>query len=554
MPISPGPFAPTVQSIAAAEMLFGIEYTDAERALMLDNLAGQLELTLKRRAVKLPNDLPPATLFDPRPAGWKAPMTGIFRPSDIPACSLPDREDDIAFASLASLAGWIRRGSLTSARLTEIYLNRIERFGSRLECIAAATPELAREQSARADALLSAGTYLGPLHGIPWGCKDVLDTADIATAWGAEPYRERVPQRDAAVVRKLAAAGAVLVAKTSVGAIAYGDIWYGGVTRNPWNLAEGSGGSSAGSAAGVVGGLFAFGIGTETLGSILVPALRCGATALRPTFGRVSRTGAMPLCWTLDKIGPLCRTVEDTALVLAVINGFDAEDPVSIDVPLSYDSSATVSGRRIGYYPADFEASETVDLDKQILTTARELGMKLVPLERADLPYDSLMNSLLAEAAASFEDLTLDDLDDQLAWQEPGAWPNTFRKARFLSAIDHIQLDRLRRLVMRETNQTFDTVDAVIGPALGAPMLVITNFTGHPCLILRSGFRQSETRGAFSLERARLDQTGAVAGSSFTVPHGICVWGKLFDEGTVLTIGRALESVLDVWDRRPSLA
>lgn len=544
----------TVQSIEAAEKLLGLGYSDAERALMVDNLTAQVELAVKRRATKLPLTLAPATLFDPRLPGFAMPPERGFRPSRAPVPLLPDEDEDIAFAPVATLAGWIRTRAITSARLTEIYLDRIVRIGPRLECIALATPELAREQAKRADELLAAGTWLGPLHGIPWGCKDILDTAGIVTGWGAEPYRERRPDQDAAVVRRLAAAGAVMVAKTTVGALAYGDIWYGGVTRNPWNRAEGSSGSSAGSASATVAGLCAFAIGTETLGSIVAPSLRCGATGLRPTFGRVSRVGAMPLCWTLDKIGPICRTVEDTALVLATISGDDPDDPVSIGAPLSYDALADINRRRLGYFPADFDASDAAELDKAVLETARQLGLELVPMTHADLPYDTLMNTLFAEAAASFEDLTLDSRDDELTWQEPGAWPNTFRKARFLSAIDHIQLDRLRRRVMQVMDEKFREIDAIIGPALAGPMLVITNFTGHPSLILRTGFRQSETRSALCLAKGRIEQGSPTTGPAHTVPHGLCLYGKLFDEGTICEIGRALEGALGVWDRRPALA
>jgi Asp-tRNA(Asn)/Glu-tRNA(Gln) amidotransferase A subunit family amidase len=544
----------TVQSILEAEKLLGVDYSDAERALMVDNLTAQVELAVKRRATKLPLALAPATLFDPRLLGFVMPADYGFEPSRAPIPPLPGNDEDIAFAPVTTLAAWIRTGAITASRLTEIYLDRIARIGPKLECIAAATPELAREQARRADAMRAAGTYLGPLHGIPWGCKDILDTAGVVTGWGAEPFRGRVPEKDAAVVRKLAAAGAVMVAKTTVGALAYGDIWYGGITRNPWNFSEGSSGSSAGSAAATVAGLCAFAVGTETLGSIVAPSLRCGATGLRPTFGRVSRVGVMPLCWTLDKIGPICRTVEDTALVLAVISGHDPEDPVSIGAPLSYDATASLRGRRVGYFPADFEASDAADLDKSVLATAKQLGLELVPLTRADLPYDTLMSTLFAEAAASFEELTLENRDDELTWQAPGAWPNTFRKARFLSAVDHIQLDRLRRLVMQVMDETFRGVDAIIGPALAGPMLVITNFTGHPSLILRTGFRQSETRSPLSLAKGRIEQGSPTAGPLHTVPHGLCLYGRLFEEGTLCEIGRVLEQALDVAGRRPPLS
>jgi Asp-tRNA(Asn)/Glu-tRNA(Gln) amidotransferase A subunit family amidase len=390
------------------------------------------------------------------------------------------------------------------------------------------------------------------LHGIPWGAKDILDTAGITTGWGAEPYRKRVPKTDARVVSMLADAGAVMLGKTTVGAIAYGDIWYGGVTRNPFNIEEGSSGSSAGSAAATAAGLVGFSIGTETLGSIVAPSMRCGATGLRPTFGRVSRTGAMPLCWSLDKIGPICRTVGDTALVLDAINGYDRTDPSLIAAPFAYNSRASIEGLRLGYFPADYKLDGIEDLDRAVLEVAKRLGLRLVPLKRPDLPYDSLMSVLFAEASASFEELVLENLDDALTWQEPGAWPNTMRKSRFLSAIDHVQLDRLRRQTMQMMDEAFKGVEAMIGPALVGPMLIITNYTGHPCLILRTGFRLSASRSRVSLVRSRLDQ-GKVEkqDAKHSIPHAICVWGRLFDEGTILNIGCALEKSFGVWDQRP---
>jgi Asp-tRNA(Asn)/Glu-tRNA(Gln) amidotransferase A subunit family amidase len=412
------------------------------------------------------------------------------------------------------------------------------------------TDDLALRQAHRADRLLAEGTYLGPLHGIPWGCKDIIDTAGITTGWGAEPWRDRVPGADATVVQRLNDAGAVMVAKTSVGALAYGDIWYGGRTRNPWNTDEGSSGSSAGSGAATAAGLVGFALGTETLGSIVSPCIRNGTTGLRPTFGRVPRTGVMPLCWTLDKIGPICRGVEDTALVLAAINGHDPQDPCSIAMPFGYDAGGSIAGLRLGYFADDF-AADADDRGLAALGAARGLDIELVALQRPALPYEALMNILFAEAAASFEALTLEDRDEALTWQESGAWPNTFRKARFLSAVDHVQLDRLRRQVMLNMDAAFDMVDAMIGPCLAGPMLIITNYTGHPCLVLRSGFRDSETRGSPSLARARLDLGGNVGGPMHTVPHAICLWGRLFDEGTVLRLGTALEREFGVAGRRP---
>lgn len=542
----------TVPTIAAAEKLLGIAYTNSERKQMLDNIGGQIELATRRRTYKMPHSVAPATRFDPRLPDWKPVRAGPFRPVKLVRSPLPERDDDIAYAPVTALATWIKARRLSSTRLTQIYLDRIARIGPKLECFAKVTAKLALAQAKRADREIAARKYRGPLHGIPWGAKDILDTAGITTGWGAEPYRNRVPETDARVVSMLADAGAVMLGKTTVGAIAYGDIWYGGVTRNPFNIEEGSSGSSAGSATATAAGLVGFSIGTETLGSIVAPSVRCGATGLRPTFGRVSRTGAMPLCWSLDKIGPICRTVGDTALVLDAINGYDRTDPSSIAAPFAYNSRASIEGLRLGYFPADYKLDGIEELDRTVLEVAKRLGLRLVPLKRPDLPYDSLMSVLFAEASASFEELVLENLDDALTWQEPGAWPNTMRKSRFLSAIDHVQLDRLRRQTMQMMDEAFKSVEAMIGPALVGPMLIITNYTGHPCLTLRTGFRLSPSRSRVSLVRSRLDQ-GKVKkqDAKHSIPHAICVWGRLFDEGTILNIGGALEKSFGVWDQRP---
>jgi Asp-tRNA(Asn)/Glu-tRNA(Gln) amidotransferase A subunit family amidase len=534
----------SAETLQAAELVAGVAYTDAERALMLDNIATQIDLAKQRRRVRLPLALPPATRFDPRPPGFALPPAEPFRPDASAPPPIPDDAESIAFAPVAVLGKWLRAGAISSVRLTRIYLDRIERLAPMLECFVTVTADLALAQAARADKALADGIDPGPLAGIPWGCKDIIDTAGIVTGWGAEPWRNSVPDADATVVRLLAEAGAVLLGKLAVGALAYGDIWYGGRTRNPWNLAEGSSGSSAGSASATAAGLVGFSLGTETLGSIVAPSLRCGTTGLRPTFGRVSRTGTMPLCWTLDKIGPICRSVEDTALVLQAINAPDPRDVCQIAAPFGYDAGAPVAGLRVGYVEADVTGDGTIDLDRAVLEVARGLGVELVPLRRGDLPYVTLTSILDAEAAASFEELTLSDQDDLLSWQDARAWPNAFRKARFLSAVDHVQLDRLRRMVMQEMAATFREVDAIIGPPLAGPMLVISNFTGHPCLILRSGFRQSQTR---------VFGPNVLPGASHTVPHAVCLWGRLFEEGTILRLGRALEGALGVLDRRPVL-
>ena len=329
-----------------------------------------------------------------------------------------------------SWRAWIAAGALTSRRLTEIFLSRIDALGPRLECFATVTAKRALAEADAADTLLRGGVNLGPLHGLPYGLKDLFDAKGITTGWGAEPYRDRVPSTDATIVRKLRAAGAVLLGKTTVGALAYNDIWYGGWTRNPWNLNEGSSGSSAGSASATAAGLCAFSIGTETLGSITSPSQRCGTTGLRPTFGRVSRAGGMALCWSLDKVGPICRFVEDTGVVLAAINGADGADRFSIDAPFRFDAEADISGLRLGYLPEAFGEGAT-EVDHAALAASRRLGVEVVEVSLPPLPYEALMNVLYAEAAAAFEDLTLSDLDDTLTWQDDGAWPNTFVRRVF---------------------------------------------------------------------------------------------------------------------------
>lgn len=541
----------TTADIAAAEKLVGVAYTDAERALMVANLDGQIAAATARRAVRLGNAPPPASRFDPRlPNFSMPPAAGPLRFST-PAAPLPADTEDIAFAPVTQLSAWIASGQLTSRRLTEIYLARIAALVPALECMATVTADLARAEADAADTLTRAGVSLGPLHGIPYVLKDLFDTKGIVTGWGAEPYQHRVPEADATIVKKLRAAGAVLLGKSTVGALAYNDIWYGGFTRNPWNLNEGSSGSSAGSASATAAGLCGFSIGTETLGSITSPSQRCGTTGLRPTFGRVSRAGGMALCWSLDKVGPICRSVEDTAIVLAALNGFDLADRGSIDAPFHFDAMAGIAGLRVGYLPSAFADEGATDVDRAALEAMRGLGVELVEVSLPALPYDSLMNIVYAEAAAAFEDLTLDGLDDSLTWQGEGAWPNIFRKARFLSAVDHVQLDRLRYQVMLALDAAFAGVDAMIGPFDTGPMLLATNFTGHPGLHLRAGFAELPTRAPSSLGDARGEATAG--GPRFRVPQGISLWGKLFDEGQILNLGIALERTLDVAAERPTL-
>jgi Asp-tRNA(Asn)/Glu-tRNA(Gln) amidotransferase A subunit family amidase len=542
----------SIADIEGAEHLMGVAYTAAERSQMLENLDGQIASALARRKFRLENSMPMASRFDPRLPTFRMPAPqGPLRFTRAAPQPVPGDNADIAFASVGQLSAWLASSALTSRRLTEIYLARIDKLGPKLECFATVTHKRALAEADAADALLRGGVYIGPLHGVPYGLKDLFDTRGITTGWGAEPFRDRVPDSDATIVRKLRAAGAVLLGKTTVGALAYNDLWYGGWTRNPWNLNEGSSGSSAGSASAAAAGLCAFSIGTETLGSITSPSQRCGATGLRPTFGRVSRAGGMALCWSLDKIGPICRYVEDTAIVLAAINGADIADRCSIEAPFHFDSDAGISSVKLGYLPEAFGEGAN-DVDHASLAAARRLGIEVIEVSLPDLPYASLMNIVYAEASAAFEELTLSDVDDTLKWQDDGAWPNTFRKARFLSAVDHIQLDRLRFQVMLALDSLFAKVDVVIGPFMTGPMLIASNFTGHPCLHLRAGFLDIATRGAASLGSGKLT-TGEpeAAGQTFKVPQGISLWGRLFEEGPILNLGMALERELGVAAARP---
>jgi Asp-tRNA(Asn)/Glu-tRNA(Gln) amidotransferase A subunit family amidase len=518
------------QTIAEAEKLAAVELTPDERAMLLRTVAEEAEGYRERRTFEPPNSLAPAMTFDPRLPGvaYDAGDGRLLRSNDDPGPA-PSSGEEIAYAPVTKLSRWIERGDLTSERLTRIYLHRLKEHGPKLECVVTLTEDLAIGQAKRADEEIAAGRYRGPLHGIPWGAKDLLDTKGIPTTWGAEPYANQVPDADAAVVKLLEEAGAVLVAKLTLGAIAYGDIWHGGRTNNPWNLEQGSSGSSAGSAAATAAGLVGFSIGTETLGSIVSPSTRCGTTGLRPTFGRVPRTGAMALCWSLDKIGPICRTVEDCALVLHAINGIDPGDASSLHMPFSFDASRAVGGMRAGYVPRWFEGRGANDIDRRCLEAARTIGLDLVEVSLPDLPYGSLRTILTAEAAAAFEELTLKNLDDQLKWQSPQAWPNTFRAARFIPAIELIQAERFRRHVMRVMHDVFEQnrLDAMIGPSYAGNMLLITNNTGHPSLTIRAGFGENGT------------------------PTGFTIWGRLFGEGAMCSIGMAMEKELDVWDKRP---
>jgi Asp-tRNA(Asn)/Glu-tRNA(Gln) amidotransferase A subunit family amidase len=540
-------------TFSEAEKLVNFQLTDGERTQAAGNWRKSMAPLYERRIgphkVAIESEIAPYSRWDPVIPGVKiVPQRDQFVWSN-PDRALPQSDEDIAFAPVTLLAGWLRTRQLTSERLTNIYLERIQRFDGQLRCVITRTADLALAQAKQADQEIAAGKYRGPLHGIPWGGKDLLDTAGIATTYGAEPYRDRVPQADAAVVKRLHDAGAVLIAKLSMGALALNDIWFGGQTMNPWLLEEGSSGSSAGPGAATAAGLVAFSIGSETGGSIIGPSMRCGLTGLRPTFGRVPRSGAMTLCWSLDKLGPMTRSVEDAMLVLHAISGPDGADLSSVPSKLDYDVHAPVQGLRVGYFPAWMQENPATDVDRTALETARKLGMTPVEVSLPDWPYGSLQVILFAEAAAAFEDLTLSRQVDQMKVQVPDAWPNLFRQSRFLSAVDFVQSDRLRRKVANEMERVLANVDLLLVPSLRDEMLTITNFTGHPSLTLRAGFVQvSEARTDWAPDpKNPLPKFSPPR----RVPHGVTLIGRLFDEGTIARVGVAMERTFNVANERP---
>lgn len=549
-------FGPEVGAVtfAEAEKLTQVTMTAAEREMAANSWRTSMAAMLERRSgprkVTLEASVSPATQWNPVLPGMKVgPLRDKFIRSQNDGAPLPKNDDDIAFAPVSKLSRWIETKALTSERLTRIYLERIKRFDAKLRCIITLTAEHALTQARQADQEIAAGKYRGPLHGIPYGVKDLLDTAGIATTWGAEPFRDRVPTADSVVVARLNAAGAVLIAKLSLGALALNDIWFGGQTMNPWLLEEGASGSSAGPGAAMAAGLVAFTIGSETGGSIISPTMRCGVTGLRPTYGRVPRTGAMTLCWSLDKLGPMTRSVEDAMLVLKAISGPDKGDVGSVSAKLDFDASASIKGLKIGYVPAWMKEDPATDVDRAALEAAKKLGMIPTPISLPDWPYQSLNVILFAEGAAAFEEIMLDGRINQLKVQVPDAWPNMFRESRFLSAVDFVQADRLRRKVAIEMARVFNEVDLLLVPSLRDEMLTISNNTGHPSLTLRTGSVQvSEARSDWAPDPANPLPKFATPRK---VPHGITLIGRLFEEGTIAQVGIAMEKLAGVVNDRP---
>jgi Asp-tRNA(Asn)/Glu-tRNA(Gln) amidotransferase A subunit family amidase len=435
----------------------------------------------------------PAQVFDPGIGGVRPPEGPVTRLEvwEPAPAARPASDEDLAFLPVAKLAALVRGRQVSSVELTQLYLGRLERYGGTLEAVVTLTPERAMRQARQADAELAEGRWRGPLHGIPWGAKDLLSVAGYPTTWGAMPYREQVIEEDAAVVQRLDAAGAVLVGKLTLGALAMGDVWYGGRTRNPWNLEQGSSGSSAGPGAAVAAGLVGFGIGSETLGSIVSPSTRNGVTGLRPTFGRVSRYGAMTLSWTMDKLGPMCRTAEDCALVFDAIHGHDPRDPTTLDAPFTWGEG--IDGLRVGYVAEAFEGDyENHDADAAVLGVLRRLGVDLTPIALPDIPTGPLLLTLDAEAAAAFDALTRSGEVGTLVRQGRGAWPNAFRNARFIPAVEYIQANRARTLLMQAMTDVLRGIDVFVSPSFRGGTLRITNLTGHPSVTVPNAFHPLE--------------------------------------------------------------
>jgi Asp-tRNA(Asn)/Glu-tRNA(Gln) amidotransferase A subunit family amidase len=544
----------TTTTFAEAEKLVQVELGEDQIKQAADSWRSNMAPLYERRVgphkLELEASDAPYSLWNPVLPGQTAgPARDRFVRSQIDPGPLPSQDEDIAFAPLTQLSRWVENRQITSERLTRIYLDRLEKYNPKLRCVITLTRDHALEQARKADQEIAAGKYCGPLHGIPWGGKDLLDTAGIATTYGAEPYRDRIPQKNAAVVDRLDQTGAVLVAKLSLGALALNDIWFGGQTMNPWLLEEGSSGSSAGPGAATAAGLVGFAIGSETGGSIVSPSMRCGVTGLRPTYGRVPRTGAMTLCWSLDKLGPMARTVEDTLLVLRAISGPDSGDLNSVPSHLDFDANASVKGLRVGYIPAWMKESPATEVDRAALETIEKVGMAPVEVSIPLWPYDSLDVILFAESAASFEKLTLSGELKRLKMQTYDSWPNLFRQSRFLSAVDLVETDRMRRKVAEEMARIFADVDLLLVPSLRDEMLTITNHTGHPSLTLRAGFVEvSEARSDWAPDPAHpLPKFNPPR----RVPHGVTLIGRLFEEGTLGQAGLALEKAFAVAGERP---
>ena len=514
------------------EPYLDLKLTDAERDSMTDNLKRFQGSYKAIHEYLLNNSVAPALVFDPLPYGFqpneKQLPVNWNLPKDV---SLPANREELAFYPVYKLATLIKNKKITSVELTKLYLNRLKKFGDTLQCVITLMEATALQQAKKADEEIAKGKYRGPLHGIPYGIKDLLAVEGTKTTWGAAGFENQTINTTATVVKKLNDAGAVLVVKLTMGALALGDIWYGGVTKNPWNLKQGSSGSSAGSASSTSAGLVGFAIGTETLGSIVSPSTRCGVTGLRPTFGRVSRHGAMALSWSMDKIGPICRSAVDCGIVLEVIRGSDGYDRTVKNAAFNYDGKSDIKKLKVGYLKTLFESKYNNRANDSIaLNVLRSLGVQLQPIELStELPVNALSVILSAEAAAAFDELTRSNRDSLLTSQRKNAWPNSFRSARFIPAVEYINANRIRQQLVEKFYALTKEYDVIISPSFGGNQLLTTNLTGNPCLVMPNGFNDQKS------------------------PTSISFLGRLFGEAELVMLGRAYQEASEWDDKKPDL-
>ncbi|MHA6246531.1 amidase [Pontibacter sp. CAU 1760] len=521
----------TVAVLQDAQKVMGLNFSEAQLDSTLTEMEEMQESYVAIRKVDLPNSVAPALVFNPIPVGYTFEQQKTKFEVAAPAkVKPPKKKEELAFYSVPQLAELVRTQQITSEELTRFYLDRLKKYGPTLQCVTTLTEELALQQARQADKEIKAGRYKGMLHGIPFGVKDLLSTKKYKTTWGAMPYKDQVIDEDATVVQRLQDAGGVLVAKLTLGALAMGDVWYGGKTRSPWDITKGSSGSSAGSAAAVAGGLVPYAIGTETLGSIVSPSTACGTTGLRPTFGRVSRHGAMALSWSMDKIGPIARSAEDCAIVFNAIYGPDGKDQSVYDAPFNYNPGIDVKKLRVGYLKNDFEGKYGFKKnDEATLETLRKAGVELVPITLPDLPARALTLTISVEGAAAFDELTRSGRDSLLVAQHKNAWPNAFRAARFVPAVEYIQAQRVRTLLVQQMQETLKDVDVYLSPSFASSNLVVTNLTGHPCVVLPNGFQDNG------------------------MPTTITFLGKLFGEAELLSFATFYQGLTDHEEKHPDM-
>ncbi|PCJ51221.1 MAG: amidase [Candidatus Hydrogenedentota bacterium] len=518
----------TAEMIGQAEQLAGLEFTDEERDGIAKGIRSLVKNYKALREVPLTNDVPPALQFNPVLPGMvfnKEHKPSVYSEGPIP--EIPADLNDLAFWPVTELAKVIQERKITSTALTTLYLDRLKRYGPALECVITLTEERAMTQARKADKEITAGKYRGPLHGIPWGAKDLLAVKDYPTTWGAMPFKDQVIDTDAAVVQRLDEAGAVLVAKLTLGALAQGDVWFGGKTRCPWNPDRGSSGSSAGPGAATAAGLVGFAIGSETNGSIMSPATVNGVTGLRPTFGRISRHGAMALSWSMDKLGPMCRSVEDCALVLDAVMGPDGQDLTVTDLPFNWNSKTDITKLRIGYLEGAFNQDRR-NHNARALEEIRTLGIDPRPIQFPDLPFNDMGFILTVEAAAAFDDFTRSNMDDELVSQQLTAWPATFRRARMVPAVEYLRANRVRTRLMEAMQELFEDLDVIITPSVSN--LYLGNFTGHPMIAVPNGFNAKSR-----------------------VPTSIGFMGSLYGEADMMALAFAYQESTDYHRKHPDL-